>query len=44
MTTLRNQAEGDLIEALVVFVREYLRFRFGRWETVRSHYRNWPQR
>lgn len=27
---------------LFVFVREYLRFRLGKWETVRSHYRNWP--
>jgi hypothetical protein len=27
----------------VVYVREYLRFRFGKWEQVRSHYRNWPQ-
>jgi len=29
-------------EALV-HVREYLRFRFGQWETVRSHVRKWPR-
>ena len=28
---------------LYVFVREYLRFRFDRWETVRSHHRKWPR-
>lgn len=28
---------------LLVFVREYLRYRRGKWERVRSHYRNWPQ-
>jgi hypothetical protein len=27
----------------LVFVREYLRYRLGNWERVRSHYRNWPQ-
>ena len=26
-----------------VFVREYLRFRLGKWETVRSHFRGWPR-
>jgi len=28
---------------LYVYVREYLRFRFGKWENVRSHHRNWPR-
>lgn len=28
---------------MLVFVREYLRHRRGKWERVRSHYRNWPQ-
>jgi len=28
---------------LVVYVREYLRHRRGKWERVRSHYRSWPQ-
>jgi hypothetical protein len=28
---------------LYVYVREYLRFRFGKWEHVRSHHRNWPR-
>lgn len=28
---------------LYVYVREYLRLRFGKWEQVRSHYRNWPR-
>ena len=27
-----------------VFVREYLRERFGKWETVTSHYRRPPNR
>jgi hypothetical protein len=30
------------VAAGLVYVREYLRFRFGKWEQVRSHYRNWP--
>jgi hypothetical protein len=25
-----------------VFVRNYLRFRYGQWEHVCSHYRTWP--
>ena len=25
-----------------VYVREYLRCRFGKWETVRAHLRRWP--
>jgi hypothetical protein len=25
-----------------VFVREYLRLRLGKWETVKSHLRKWP--
>lgn len=28
----------------VVFVREYLRCRFGKWECVRAHFRSLPQR
>jgi hypothetical protein len=28
---------------LLVFVREYLRHRCGKWERVRSHYRAWPR-
>lgn len=27
-----------------VFVRAYLRFRFGQWERVRQHYRSYPSR
>lgn len=27
-----------------VFVREYLRFRFDRWECVTAHYRRYPRR
>jgi hypothetical protein len=26
-----------------VFVREYERFRLGRWELVRAHTRSWPR-
>lgn len=26
----------------VVFVRAYRRFRFGRWENVRQHFRSHP--
>jgi hypothetical protein len=28
----------------LVFVRDYERFRFGRIEHVRAHFRRWPQR
>jgi hypothetical protein len=28
--------------AKVVHVREYYRFRHGKWEQVCSHYRSWP--
>jgi hypothetical protein len=31
-----------MAEALV-FVREYLRYRLGNWERVRSHYRKKPK-
>jgi hypothetical protein len=44
MLALRHETDGATIEGIIVFVREYLRYRFGRWESVRSHYRNWPQR
>ena len=33
--------EGD--GEKTVFVRSYLRLRFGNWESVRSHYRKPPQ-
>jgi hypothetical protein len=39
---LRHEADGSSIEGIIVFVREYLRHRLGKWEQVRSHYRNWP--
>lgn len=29
---------------LTVYVREYLRFRLGKWEQVRAHFRNPPCR
>jgi hypothetical protein len=32
------------IGAGMVAVRQYLRLRLGRWETVRAHYRRWPMR
>jgi hypothetical protein len=38
MNSTYHRANGGLVH-----VREYLRHRFGRWETVRSHYRNWPR-
>lgn len=28
----------------IVYVRCYQRFRYGMWETVRSHFRRWPER
>jgi hypothetical protein len=28
---------------LLVFVRAYDRFRYGRWERVRAHTRRWPR-
>jgi hypothetical protein len=43
MSALRQEAEGSSIEGVRVFVREYLRYRLGKWEQVRSHYRNWPR-
>jgi hypothetical protein len=27
----------------MVSVRSYLRCRFGKWETVKSHFRGWPR-
>lgn len=33
--------DGDRTADLVL-VREYLRFRLGHWEVVRSHIRKWP--
>jgi hypothetical protein len=41
--TILAKATGDLIGDYVVFVREYLRLRYDRWETVRSHIRKWPR-
>jgi hypothetical protein len=32
------------IGAEMIAVRQYLRFRLGRWETVRAHLRRWPMR
>jgi hypothetical protein len=26
----------------IVHVRAYQRFRYGKWEHVRAHYRSWP--
>jgi len=43
MSILRQITDGDLIEGQMVFVREYLRFRLGCWQTVRSHLRKWPR-
>jgi hypothetical protein len=31
-----------LDEDRLVFVREYLRYRLDKWETVTSHLRKWP--
>jgi hypothetical protein len=36
-STFRRAKGGFLI------VREYLRHRFNRWETVRAHRRRWPR-
>jgi hypothetical protein len=38
MKSTFRKANGGL-----VFVREYLRHRYGKWEHVRSHYRNPPR-
>lgn len=38
METLRQ-----LIGEKVVYVREYLRCRFGKWECVRAHFRSLPR-
>jgi hypothetical protein len=42
MTILTKDAEGESIKGLWVRVREYLRYRLGQWELVRSHIRKWP--
>jgi hypothetical protein len=42
MTILAEETDGDSIEGLWVRVREYLRYRLGQWELVRSHIRKWP--
>lgn len=33
-----------LVPLLVVYVRHYLRIRFGRCEHVSAHTRSWPKR
>ena len=43
MALHQNEADGELSEALAVFVRQYDRYRYDRWETVRSHKRKWPR-
>lgn len=47
MDTFHQQTEGpaandNLEEDQFVAVREYLRYRLLRWETVREHKRRWP--
>jgi hypothetical protein len=41
-----TKMDGDRLypEGKTVFVREYLRFRLGAWETVVSHFRRPPCR
>ncbi len=39
MTPLRYLTDGK-----TVYVREYLRFRYGKWEDVASHFRKPPFR
>lgn len=43
MSALHQETEGATIEGSIVFVREYLRYRFTRWEIVRAHWRRWPR-
>jgi hypothetical protein len=43
MSALRQETEGSSIEGVIVFVREYLRYRLGKWEAVKSHLRRWPR-
>ena len=31
------------VDERIVFVRQYLRLRFGQWETVSAHYRKPPR-
>jgi hypothetical protein len=35
---------ATIVSGALVEVREYVRFRLGHWEVVRSHVRNWPCR
>lgn len=39
---VNNDDEPPVDEDKTVYVRSYLRFRFGRWEQVRNHFRGWP--
>lgn len=41
--TILAKLKGDLFGDPLVFVREYLRLRLDKWETVRSHLRKWPR-
>lgn len=36
-------AINPMADGKSVYVREYLRFRYGRWEEVTSHFRRPPQ-
>ena len=38
MKSTFRHANGRLL-----IVREYLRLRLGKWETVKSHLRKWPR-
>lgn len=31
-----------MLRSMGVHVRSYFRFRFGKWETVREHWRSYP--
>ena len=38
-----TRVEGKGVSMRYVNVRAYDRFRFGRWEYVRAHFRRWPR-
>jgi hypothetical protein len=40
---LRRRRIRRIPRVKTVFVHRYQRFRFGRWEDVRHHYRSLPQ-
>jgi hypothetical protein len=39
-----SELSQKLTDDMTVYVREYQRFRYEKWETIVSHFRRWPRR